>query len=312
MMNNPRLAAYAGIVLTTFFWGTNFNAGAHIIKFMPPITAATERFVMATMLIFIIFGFHGKLRISTLKQNARAFFALGFFGVVGFNMAMFFGLHTTSPINGALIMATTPISTLALAYLFENERLTLFKSLGLLLGLFGVMLVISKGDLLHLMALKVAVGDVIILAGGLSFSLTTIISRRFVKQSTPLETTSFSMLLGSGMLLILALFFEAPVQAIQQAPWSAHLALIYLAVFGSMVAYVFWFNGIKYFGSSKAASFFNLVPVFTMLVSVALGVFPNIWQVVGTLIVIIGVMLSVGLFQLQFTSQHGIKWTAFK
>lgn len=311
-MQKPRLAAYVGIVLTTFFWGTNFNAGAHIIKYMLPITAAAERFVLATILIFIIFGLNGKLHLNTLKQNFWAFFALGCFGIVGFNMAMFFGLHSTSPINGALIMATTPISTLALAYLFEKERLSLSKSLGLLLGLFGVILVISKGNLLHLMSLKIAIGDVIILAGSLSFSFTTIISRRFVQQATPLETTSFSMLLGSGLLLILALLFETPAQAMQQAPWSVHLALIYLALFGSMIAYIFWFNAITHIGSTKAASFFNLVPVFTMLVSIALGVFPNIWQVVGTLIVIIGVTLSVGLFQLPSKAKQDIKLATLK
>ncbi|AXI03601.1 DMT family transporter [Aquirhabdus parva] len=289
--------AYLGIILTTFFWGTNFNAGAYIIRFMSPITAATERFVIATLLLVVIFGGLGRLRLTALKQNLLPFIAIGLLGVVGFNMAMFFGLQSTTPINGALIMATTPLTTLALAYVFEREQMTLHKVIGLIFGLAGVILVITHGDLMHLLTLKIAHGDVMILAGSVSFSLTTIISRRFVVEATPLETTTFSMLFGTLILVILSLIFEHPLTMITAMPVSVHIALLYLAFFGSMIAYLFWFNGIRHIGSSRAAAFFNLVPVFTMLVSIIFGALPNIWQILGTLGVIIGVIFTTGAIQ---------------
>ncbi len=287
--------AYAGIVLTTFFWGSNFNAGAYIINYMPPITAAAERFVIATVALLVIFSISGQLRFSVLKQNVYAYLAIGILGVVGFNMAMFFGLHSTSAINGALIMATTPLTTLLLAVLFENEKLTPAKGIGLLLGLLGVILVITHGDILHLLQLKIAIGDVIILGGSISFSFTTILSRRFVRNASALETTSFSMLFGTLILVVLSLVFEHPIHAISHVPSMVHIALLYLAVFGSMIAYLFWFNGIQQVGSSRAAAFFNLVPVFSMLVSIAFGSLPNSWQVIGTLFVIAGVVASTGI-----------------
>ncbi len=296
--------AYFGIILTTFFWGTNFNAGSYIIRVMPPITAATERFVIASLLLVLIFGALGRLRLSALKQNWLTYIAIGLLGVVGFNMAMFFGLQSTTPINGALIMATTPLTTLALAYLFEGEQLTAHKIIGLLFGIIGVIMVISHGDIMHLLALKVARGDLMILAGSLSFSLTTIISRRFVSGATPLETTTFSMLFGTVALVILSLVFEHPLQTIAAMPMSVHLALIYLAFFGSMIAYLFWFNGIQQIGSARASAFFNLVPVFTMLVSILFGAFPNIWQILGTLAVIIGVIFTTGMIKKRKTSTY--------
>ncbi|WP_410209552.1 DMT family transporter [Aquirhabdus sp.] len=296
-MTSSMRYAYFGIILTTFFWGTNFNAGAYIIHFMSPITAATERFVIATLLLLAIFGTLGRLRVTALKQNWLPFIAIGFLGVVGFNMAMFFGLQSTTPINGALIMATTPLTTLALAYLFEREQMTLHKVIGLVFGLVGVILVITHGDIMHLLTLKIARGDAMILAGSVSFSLATIISRRFVQQATPLETTTFSMLFGTLALVILSLAFEHPLTTVAAMPTSVHLALFYLAFFGSMIAYLFWFNGIQHIGSARASAFFNLVPVFTMLVSIIFGALPNIWQILGTFIVIIGVLFTTGIIQ---------------
>jgi hypothetical protein len=89
--------AYAGIVGATFFWGTNFNAGAYIIKSMAPISASIERFSISTLLLVLIFGLAGKLRLSTLKNNLLAFIGLGLLGFTVFNLATFFGLQTTTP-----------------------------------------------------------------------------------------------------------------------------------------------------------------------------------------------------------------------
>lgn len=77
-----------------------------------------------------------------------------------------------------------------------------------------------------------------------------------------------------------------------------HVALLYLAVFGSMVAYLFWFNGIQKVGASRAAVFFNLVPVFSMLVAILFGSLPDLWQILGTLLVISGVGISTGILSL--------------
>lgn len=306
-MNKSLSYAYGGIVLTTFFWGSNFNAGAYIIQHMPPITAAAERFIVANVALLLIFSITGQLRWSVLRQNFWAYALIGILGVVGFNMAMFYGLHTTSAINGALIMATTPLSTMLLARILEGEKLNMAKSIGLLFGLAGVLLVISQGQLLHLMQLKVAIGDVILLGGSISFALASILSRKLVNNATPLETTSFSMLFGTVVLAALSLSIEHPFTATAHAPMLVHIALLYLAVFGSMLAYLFWFNGIQTVGASRAAVFFNLVPVFSMLVAVAFGLLPNLWQLLGTLLVIAGVVVSTGLLPMRLKQAAAIK-----
>lgn len=291
--------AYAGAVVSTFFWGTNFNAGAYIAGHMPPLTASVERFLVATVLIFALFGLRGGLRLETLRRNLLAYVVVGLLGVVGFNAALFYGLKSTTPINGALIMATTPLWTVALAVAFERDRVDALRAFGLVLGLAGVTLVISRGSLEMLLAMHVASGDLIILAGSIAWALTTVISRRSVSNATPIETTAFSMLFGVAGLLVLGFAFEHPARAMIAAPVGVHAALLYLAAFGSVIGYSLWFAAAQRIGSARTAIFFNLVPVFTMLVSTVLGTPPNLWQLVGAAAVLAGVAFVSGMVRIR-------------
>ena len=226
-MSKSTPLAYAGIVGATFFWGTNFNAGAYIIKSMAPISASMERFAISTLLLVLIFGLAGKLRLSTLKNNLLAFIGLGLLGFTAFNLATFFGLQTTTPINGALILATTPLWTMIFAVLLEGERIDRGRAIGLVLGLLGVGLVITRGDIQVLLGLKVATGDAIILAGSIAWAANMVGTRRFVKDATPLETTTFSMLFGVIGLIVLGFIYEDPLANISTRfavrSWSSHL-----------------------------------------------------------------------------------------
>jgi drug/metabolite transporter (DMT)-like permease len=287
--------AYAGIIVSTFFWGTNFNAGALIIRHIAPISASIERFVISTVVLLLIFGVQGKLRLSVLRQNLWAYIGLGLLGFTAFNLATFFGLQTTTPINGALILATTPLWTMVLAVIFERERIDIGRAVGLLLGLLGVVLVITRGDVRMLLSLDVARGDAIILAGSLAWAANMVGTRRFVKAATPIENTAFSMLFGTLGLVVLGLIFEHPVAAMSAAPASIHAAVLYLALGGSLLAYLLWFRGIHQIGAARTSIFFNLAPVFTMLVSTVLGVPPNAWQLIGASGVILGVVFASGL-----------------
>ena len=289
-MRKSESLAYAGIIVSTFFWGTNFNAGALIIRHLSPISASTERFLISTAALLLVYGLRGKLRFSVLRENLIAFTGLGLLGFTAFNLATFFGLQTTTPINGALILATTPLWTMVLAAIFERERIDIARAIGLVLGLFGVGLVITRGDIQMMLALKGAKGDAIILAGSLAWAANMVGTRRFVRGATPLETTTFSMLLGTVGLVCLAILFERPADAIVSAPLSIHAAVLYLAIGGSLLAYLLWFRGIHQIGAARTSIFFNLAPVFTMLVSTVLGAPPNVWQLVGAAAVILGVV----------------------
>ncbi len=294
-MKNSLPLAYLGVIIATFFWGTNFNAGAYIIAHQPPITASIERFSLATLALLLFFGLRGQLRLSTLKNNWPAYLGLGVLGFTLFNLCTFFGLQSTTPINGALILATTPLWTLVFGVIWENEKLNGSRIAGLLAGFIGVVLVITKGQIQTLLRLEVSPGDGIILLGSLAWALNMVGTRRLVHNASAIETTSYSMLFGTLALLPLGFIFENPLQSLTTASLSVHLAVVYLALCGSLLAYLLWFNGLEKIGSVRTAIFFNLAPVFTMLVATLTGTAPNVWQLAGAAWVILGVLLASGI-----------------
>ncbi|CAI0938053.1 Probable amino-acid metabolite efflux pump [Serratia quinivorans] len=294
-MKNSLPLAYLGVIIATFFWGTNFNAGAYIIAHQPPITASIERFSLATLALLLFFGLRGQLRLSTLKNNWPAYLGLGVLGFTLFNLCTFFGLQSTTPINGALILATTPLWTLVFGVIWENEKLNGSRIAGLLAGFIGVVLVITKGQIQTLLRLEVSPGDVIILLGSLAWALNMVGTRRLVNNATAIETTSYSMLFGTLALLPLGFIFENPLQSLATTNLSVHLAVVYLALCGSLLAYLLWFNALEKIGSVRTAIFFNLAPVFTMLVATLTGTAPNVWQLAGAAWVILGVLLASGV-----------------
>ncbi|ENK1344721.1 EamA family transporter, partial [Acinetobacter baumannii] len=129
-MNKSMVYAYTGVVITMLFWGSAFNAMSYVIQYMPPLSAAAERFTIASLGLFILFTAIGKLHWVALRQNLAIYLIIGIIGIAGFNLGCFYGLQTTSAVNGALIMATTPLITLLLTILLDGEKLTLNKSIG--------------------------------------------------------------------------------------------------------------------------------------------------------------------------------------
>lgn len=286
--------AYLGVIIATFFWGTNFNAGAYIVAHQPPITASIERFGLATLTLLLFFGLRGQLRFSTLKNNWPAYLGLGVLGFTVFNLCTFFGLQSTTPVNGALILATTPLWTLVFSAIWENEKLNGARIAGLLAGFIGVVLVITQGRIQTLLRLEVRPGDGIILLGSLAWALNMVGTRRLVHHATAIETTSYSMLFGTLALIPLGFVFENPLQSLTTASLGVHAAVVYLALGGSVLAYLLWFKGLEKIGSVRTAIFFNLAPVFTMLVATFSGAAPNVWQLTGAAWVILGVLLASG------------------
>ncbi|WP_255211562.1 DMT family transporter [Serratia ficaria] len=247
--------AYLGVIVATFFWGTNFNVGAYIIAHQPPISASIERFSLATLMLLLVFGLRGQLRLSALKNNWPAYLGLGVLGFTVFNLCTFFGLQSTSPVNGALILATTPLWTMVFSVIWEHEKLSPARVTGLLSGFIGVALVITQGDIQTLLRLDISPGDGIILLGSLAWALNMVGTRRWVRNATAVETTSYSMLFGTLALLPLGMLFEDPRQSLAAAPLGVHAAVAYLALCGSLLAYLLWFNGLEKIGSVRTAIF---------------------------------------------------------
>ncbi|OCQ52246.1 putative DMT superfamily transporter inner membrane protein [Photorhabdus australis subsp. thailandensis] len=302
MRVTPQLA----VILTlfaTFFWGSNFQATKLALSSLPPWTASVERFVFAVLAIFIFMVLKGGIHGKVLRQNLFAFISLGTIGVAGFNGALFVGLQSSSPVTAALIMATTPISANILEAIMNRRFPELIRVYGMMISLFGVALVITNGQLFSGGAIHTASGDLIILAGSLGWAIYTVGTRTFVTGATPLETTSWTMLFGTVILAIIAIFIESPVPSLFSGKLESHLASVYMGIAGSVFAYLFWNIGIATRGPGRTAIFFNFVPIFALGIQVAMGDIPSLAQIIGIIITISGVLLGQGVVTLRFISK---------
>jgi drug/metabolite transporter (DMT)-like permease len=279
------------VIISTFFWGSNFNAGHAVASDVSPLTAAAERFAIALVLFWVIRFSFGKAESQLATSDAFILIPLGIIGVFGFNYAFFTAMHTTSALNAALIMALSPMLSTLLSVIMLKVRIRAHQYLGMLIAFIGVVFVITGG---HFSLLHSAVGDLWMLLACFVWSLYSVGSKKYAPHIPSLQFARWTVSIGAVALVVAALLVEQPLSDIPQLSLTTHSILMYMGVCGSVLAYIYWLKGVQFLGPEKSAIAFNLVPVFTLLVSLAFGSIPNIVQVLGMLLVLAGVLISSG------------------
>lgn len=281
--------AFALSAAAAVFWGSSFEATRIALHDLPPWTAAAGRFVIAaaTILIWMIFVERGGFR--ALRRNALAFVGLGILGVAGFNAALFLGMRTSSPVTAAMILGTVPLTTNLLDALISLRWPNRMALLGMAVSLLGIALTVGAFTGAHL-----APGDPVIFAGSVAWAIYTIGCRRWVREASPLATSTWTMLFGAMALLGAAFAFERPVAAVAAASAPACAAVLWMALAGSVLTYLFWQKGIAVRGPAATSVLLNLVPVAALIFAAAFGRLPDPAQVLGMAIAIVGVLLASG------------------
>jgi len=290
-MTSKTSSIWLMVIASTFFWGSNFNAGHAVAGDVTPLTAAAERFAVALVLFWVIRFSFGKAESQLALRDAFILVRLGVIGVFGFNYAFFTALHTTSALNAALIMALSPMVSTLLSIVMLNAKVRLHQYIGMLIAFIGVTFVITGG---HFSLLHSAVGDVWMLLACGVWSLYSVGSKKYAPHIPPLQFARWTVSIGAIALMIAAFAIEQPLATIGHLSFTTHAILMYMGVCGSVLAYIYWLKGVFFLGPDKSAIAFNLVPVFTLLVSLAFGSIPNSVQVLGLLLVLVGVVISTG------------------
>lgn len=280
---------YLLVTTSAFFWGGNFVLAGPILADLSPLWAAALRFLLAAALMLAVAGLRREDLPGLLRRHAPVYLLLGTVGIAAFNLLFFSAMQSTSADNGALIMATNPLLTTLLAAAFLGERPSPRHLAALPVALAGVAVVISQGDLGRLTGLRVAQGDVLMLAANLSWALFNVLSRRFMPAGSPIGNTALMMTAGAGILLAVAM---ASGGTVAMPGAKAGMALVLMAVAGTVLAYLFWGIGLQRLGAGRTALFLNLVPVSAMLVGAGLGTLPTFAQLLGGMLVLGGVTLA--------------------
>jgi drug/metabolite transporter (DMT)-like permease len=283
---------YLLLVLTTLFWGANFNLGKYVLAFMSPLAAASWRFALASVLMLAYLWFKEGVDWAGIRRNLVPLGVMALVGIFGFNVCFFYGLQTTSSVNGALIMTLNPTLTVLLAALVVGEAISWRQVLGLGLSMAGVVIVVTGGKWQALTGLGVATGDGLLLLGNLCWAVYSVIGKRAVKGLSPIQTTSVTMVLGALAIGALSVMVSPDTLRLPPAPSLAALGA--MALFGTVLAYLWWNDGLRTIGPARTSVFIDLVPIFTMLIAMALGEHVMLSQWVGAVLVTSGVLFSSG------------------
>jgi len=280
---------YLLITSSAFFWGANFVLAGPVLADLPPLWAAALRFALGAMLMFLLTRVRREEILGPARRHAGAYLLLGVIGIAGFNLFFFFAMAITSATSAALIMATNPLLTTILAAAVSGERPTARHLLALPVALIGVAVVIVQGGTGGLASLHVGRGDLLMLGANVSWALYNVLGRRYMPAGSPVVNTTWIMTAGAGLLAAIALGSGEHVAALDLKAGSA---LAVMVVGGTVLAYLFWSIGIARLGAARTAIFLNMVPVFAMLISTAVGTPPTAAQLAGGLLVLVGVAIS--------------------
>lgn len=281
-VSSPRV--YSLVAVAAIIWGANFNLVKHVLADMDALTAAAARFDIAALVMMVICLVRGE-RVPLLRHGA-AYATLGLVGICGFNVLFFFGMRSTSAVNGALIMAGNPLLTATLAFALTGARLNRRQIVALPIACAGVAFVVLGGGA-HWQLER---GDLLLLGASLSWALyNVLVGQRLPREVSSLANTTGVMTAGAIGLTALALFDSAPVHL----PGSdALVSLLLMSLGGSVLAYLFWNAGIARLGAPRAALFVNLVPVSSMVIAALEGQAPGWVQQVGGAVVIGAVLVA--------------------
>lgn len=164
-----------------------------------------------------------------------------------------------------------------------------------MLSMLGIVVVVTGGSWQRLTKLNFALGDLLLLVGNLCWASYSVMGKRAVKKLSALQTTAVTMVIGAAAIGSLAMVVHGGTLALP--PYSSLAALCIMALFGTVVAYVCWNNGISTIGPARTSVFIDLVPIFTMLIAIGLGEKVIFAQWLGAVLVMAGVLFSSGALE---------------
>lgn len=305
--------AYLKLTGAAFLWGGTFVAGKFVAQKMPHLFSASMRFLIAWLLLtwFITQRQRHHQPTQTLsifwqnlfsKSIGVPTFLMGFLGIFIYNLCFFGSLSHIQASRAALFVALNPILTAVFGVLFFREHLHKQAWFGVVIALVGTLIVITRGHLETIVSGAFGLGECLMFIAVTAWVFFTFANRRALKHVSAINANWYASFWGMLMLLIVMLIdgvlhTAVYIQELRQIGWYELIALVYLGLFGTAIAFVWYSGGLQQIGSSRSAIFANLVPVFGVLLSVLVLGEHLLWSMVlGGTMVIAGVLLTNGFF----------------
>lgn len=282
---------YLLLSLTSLFWAGNIVLARYVAGHVPPMTLSCVRWVGVFFVLLPFAWPHLKADWPALRRRLPLLVVLSATGFALNNALSYWALQYTQALNALMIQSSGPLFVALWSLLLFGVRLTVAQFAGIALSLAGVFTILLHGDLAALANIEFNRGDLMFASAVLAFGLySALMPRR--PRTHQLSLIMFTT--GCGSLLLLPFsIWELSSGTTLQFDALTLATLVYVVIFPSTLAYLFFNRGIALIGPNRAAPFLHLVPVFGSVMAIALlGERPRLFHLAGYVLVLSGVVIA--------------------
>ncbi|MEF3254587.1 MAG: DMT family transporter [Deferribacterales bacterium] len=284
--------AYILLILTTLFWSGNFVLSRGVNDLIPPISLGFWRWFWAGVILLPFSFKYLKKDLKIIKENIIYINIVGILGVSLFNTLIYKAVHYTTAINAILINSFVPIIVLFFSLIIYKDKPNFKQIIGIIISILGIINIILKGDLTKILELSFNKGDILVLLAATDWALYTVLLKSIPRGLHPLSFLQSIVIFG---VIYLLPFYIYEIHKFGTFPINLKttISILYVAIFASVIAFIFWNRAVKDIGANNTAPFVHLMPVFgTIMAIVFLGEKLFLFQVIGILLVFIGILLA--------------------
>ncbi|MEM9145522.1 MAG: DMT family transporter [Pseudomonadota bacterium] len=256
------------LMFTALFWAGNAVAGQLAVGEIAPFQLVLLRWVLVAAVLGVLYGQELRDHWPAVRGQLGFVVAMASLGFTAFNGLFYVAALSTSAVNIGILQGSIPVFVLLLAYAAYGTRISRMQAVGVMATLIGVVLVATKGAPLAVLSLGVATGDGLMVLACLLYAFYAVCLPR--RPAVP--GRAFFALMS-----MIAAVTSVPF-ALAEAAWSAPgwptmtglAVMLYVAIFPSCLAQLFFLRGVDLIGPGRAGVYVNLVPVFASLLAVLL------------------------------------------
>ncbi len=244
------------------------------------------------MILCLLASRHFLANKSIILKHKKFIIIQGLLGVTGFNSLVYLAMQTTTAINAVLVNSCIPILIAVMSWLMFRDSLTIRQVLGIFISLCGVLLIIAKGKLAALLGVDFNKGDIYVFFAAILWATYSSNLKRFPPELNPLAYLMAIVIVG---LIGITPFFlwELNTGQIMAVTQETIITIVYVAVFASVLAFIFWNRAVRTIGANKAGPFIHLMPVFsTILAIIFLDEKLTSYHIQGILLIFLGISLT--------------------
>jgi drug/metabolite transporter (DMT)-like permease len=290
-LTRHRALPYLLLLITAASFSGNWVAARAVNLEVPPFALSFWRWAIAAAVLLPFVA--GQLREDAplIRRHLPLLAAFGAVGAGGFTLLGYWGVSYTTAINATLLNSSLPLFVVSLSWLLLGLTVSGRQLVGLVLSLAGVVTIVSAGSLRTLAQLELNPGDFLILGGALLWAIYTVM----LKWRPPVRALSFlfTTIAAAAAVSLPFYLWEMWTGRTTSLTGGSALAIGYLALFPSIIAYVCWNQAVAAVGPNVAGFFNPVIPVFgTLLAVTILGEPLRAYHLAGFALVLSGVVLT--------------------